>query len=260
MNAEPESARRRGIYLLPNLLTTAALFAGFYSIVAAVDGSFQRAGAAIFVAMILDSLDGRVARLTKTSSQFGKEYDSLSDMVSFGLAPAIVVYQWGVARLTEWNFTWGRVGWLVAFLFAVAAALRLARFNSQIATYDKRWFVGLPSPSAAGVVAAFVWLSSKLGIEGLGGLAGAFLVTAAAGALMVSDFRYYSFKEINFGRRIPFTWMLAIPLMFMIISVDPPLVFLLMFGAYALSGPIYSYWRRRRGHVDTASDVVDDDD
>jgi CDP-diacylglycerol--serine O-phosphatidyltransferase len=260
MNADPESARRRGIYLLPNLLTTAALFAGFYSIVAAVDGSFQRAGAAIFVAMILDSLDGRVARLTKTSSQFGKEYDSLSDMVSFGLAPAIVVYQWGVARLTEWNFTWGRVGWLVAFLFAVAAALRLARFNSQIASYDKRWFVGLPSPSAAGVVAAFVWLSSKLGIDGLGGLAGAFLVTAAAGALMVSDFRYYSFKEIHFGRRIPFTWMLAIPLMFMVISVDPPLVFLLMFGAYALSGPIYSYWRRRRRHAESASDGVDDGD
>jgi CDP-diacylglycerol--serine O-phosphatidyltransferase len=260
MNPEPESARRRGIYLLPNLLTTAALFAGFYSIVAAVDGSFQRAGAAIFVAMILDSLDGRVARLTKTSSQFGKEYDSLSDMVSFGVAPAIVVYQWGVARLTEWNFTWGRVGWLVAFLFAVAAALRLARFNSQIATSDKRWFVGLPSPSAAGVVAAFVWLSSKVGIDGLGGLAGAFVVTALAGALMVSNFRYYSFKEINFGRRIPFTWMLAIPLMFMVISVDPPLVFLLMFGAYALSGPIYSYWRRRRGHAESVSDFVDDGD
>lgn len=259
MNSEPESAKRRGIYLLPNLLTTAALFAGFYSIVAAVDGSFQRAGAAIFVAMILDSLDGRVARLTKTSSQFGKEYDSLSDMVSFGLAPAIVVYQWGVARLTEWNVTWGRVGWLVAFLFAVAAALRLARFNSQIATYDKRWFVGLPSPSAAGVVAAFVWLSSKLGIDGLGGLAGAFIVTALAGALMVTDFRYYSFKEINFGRRIPFTWMLAIPLIFMVISVDPPLVFLIMFGTYALSGPVHWYWRRHRGADSSATDVPDDD-
>jgi CDP-diacylglycerol--serine O-phosphatidyltransferase len=138
------------------------------------------------------------------------------------------------------------VGWLVAFLFAVAAALRLARFNSQIATADKRWFVGLPSPSAAGVVAAFVWLSSKLGIAGLGGLASAFLITAVAGALMVSDFRYYSFKEVNFGRRIPFTWMLVIPLIFMVISVDPPLVFLLMFGTYALSGPAYWYWRRRR--------------
>lgn len=246
MIEEADKSRRRGIYLLPNLLTTAALFAGFYSIVAAVDGSFQKAGAAIFVAMVLDSLDGRVARLTKTTSQFGKEYDSLSDMVSFGLAPAIVVYQWGVARLAEWNVTWGRVGWLVAFLFAVAAALRLARFNSQISTSDKRWFAGLPSPSAAGLVAAFVWLSSKLGVSGLGGLAAAFLITAVAGALMVSDFRYYSFKELNFGRRIPFTWMVAIPLVFMVVSIDPPLVFLLIFGGYALSGPILWFWRRRR--------------
>src|SRR5690606_13954809 len=149
---EPESVRRRGSYLLPNLLTTAALFAGFYSLVPAVDGSFERAGAAIFVAMILDSLDGRVARLTKTSSQFCEDCDSLSDMVSFGLAPVSLVYQWGVARLGEWNVTWRRLGWLVAFLFAVAAALRLARFNSQIATADKRWFVGLPTPSAAGVL------------------------------------------------------------------------------------------------------------
>lgn len=244
---------------MPNLLTTAALFAGFYSIVAAVDGNFQRAGAAIFVAMVLDSLDGRVARLTRTSSQFGKEYDSLSDMVSFGVAPAIVVYQWGVARLAEWNATWGRVGWLVAFLFAVAAALRLARFNSQVASADKRWFIGLPSPSAAGVVAAFVWSCSKFEVAGLGGLAGAFLVTAVAGALMVSDFRYYSFKEINFGRRIPFTWMLGIPLIFMIISVDPPLVFLLMFGIYALSGPIHWYWRRRLGTANPLPEVADDD-
>lgn len=245
MNSEPEKSKRKGIYLLPNLFTTAALFAGFYSIVAAVDGNFQAAGAAIFVAMLLDTLDGRVARLTRTSSQFGKEYDSLSDMVSFGLAPAIVVYQWGVARLAEWNVAWGRIGWLVAFLFAVAAALRLARFNSMAATVDKRFFVGLPSPSAAGLVAAFVWLSSKLGISGLGGLAGAFTVTAIAGALMVSNFRYYSFKEVNFGRRIPFTWLLVIPLIFMFVSLDPPSIFLLLFGTYAASGPLFSLWRRR---------------
>lgn len=246
--------------MLPNLLTTAALFAGFYSIVAAVDGNFQKAGAAIFVAMVLDTLDGRVARLTKTTSQFGKEYDSLSDMVAFGLAPAIVVYQWGVVRLAEWNVTWGRVGWLVAFLFAVAAALRLARFNSQVSTADKRWFVGLPSPSAAGLVAAFVWLSSKVGVSGLGGLAGAFVVTAVAGGLMVSDFRYYSFKELNLGRRIPFTWMVAIPLIFMIVSIDPPLVFLLMFGGYALSGPALWYWRRRRRRGRSAAKAVRHDE
>ncbi len=254
MNSEPGKIRRGGIFLLPNLLTTAALFAGFYSIVAAVDGNFETAGAAIFVAMVLDALDGRVARLTHTSSQFGKEYDSLADMVSFGLAPAIVVYQWGVARLAEWNLAWGRIGWLVAFLFAVAAALRLARFNSQASNADRRFFVGLPSPSAAGLVAAFVWLSSKFGIAGLAGLAGAFTVTAIAGALMVSNFHYYSFKEVNFGRRVPFTWLLVIPLIFMFISLDPPLVFLLIFGTYAASGPLYWFWRLRRRRARHARD------
>lgn len=261
MNSEPGKIRRSGIFLLPNLFTTAALFAGFYSIVAAVDGNFQTAGAAIFVAMVLDALDGRVARLTRTSSQFGKEYDSLADMVSFGLAPAIVVYQWGVARLAEWNLAWGRVGWLVAFLFAVAAALRLARFNSQASSADRRFFVGLPSPSAAGLVAAFVWLSSKFGVSGLAGLAGAFMVTAIAGALMVSNFHYYSFKEVNFGRRVPFTWLLVIPLIFMFISLEPPVVFLLIFGTYAASGPVYWFWRLRRRRARHAREpVVSDGD
>lgn len=245
MNPETKKFRRRGIFLLPNLFTTAALFAGFYSIVAAVDGNFQNAGAAIFIAMILDGIDGRVARLTHTSTPFGKEYDSLSDMVSFGLAPAVVVYQWGVERLTEWNVTWGRVGWLVAFLFAVAAALRLARFNTQSATIGKRFFIGLPSPSAAGLVAAFVWLSSDLQLAGLGGLALAFAVTATAGALMVSRFRYYSFKEVNPGRRIPFAYMIGIVLIFILISLNPPVVFLILFGTYAASGPVYWAWRRR---------------
>lgn len=236
---------RRGIFLLPNLFTTAALFAGFYSIVAAIDGNFQNAGAAIFVAMVLDGMDGRVARLTNTSTQFGKEYDSLSDMVSFGVAPAVVVYQWGVARLTEWNVAWGRVGWLVAFLFAVAAALRLARFNAQASTASKRFFVGLPSPSAAALVAAFVWFSSEQQLAGLGGLALAFAITATAGALMVSRFRYYSFKEVQLGRRIPFTYLIGIVLIFILISLDPPIVFLSLFGTYAASGPAYGLWRKR---------------
>ena len=192
--------RRRGIFLLPNLLTTAALFAGFYSIVAAVDGNFDKAGAAIFIAMVLDGLDGRVARLTNTSTQFGKEYDSLSDMVSFGLAPAVVVYEWGVARLTAWNVAWGRLGWLVAFLSVVAAALRLARFNAQATATSKRFFVGLPSPSAAARVAAFVWLSSELELAGLGGLALAFAVTAAAAVLMVSPFPLLQFQRDQLRR------------------------------------------------------------
>lgn len=236
---------RRGIFLLPNLFTTAALFAGFYSIVAAVDGNFQNAGAAIFVAFVLDGIDGRIARLTNTTTQFGKEYDSLSDMVSFGLAPAVVVYQWGVARLAEWNVAWGRVGWLVAFLFAVAAALRLARFNSQPAGTSKRFFVGLPCPSAAALVAAFVWFSSELELAGLGGLALAFIITLTAGVLMVSRFRYYSFKEVTPGRRIPFTYLIGIVLIFILISLDPPSVFLILFAVYASSGPIYWLWRKR---------------
>ena len=184
--------------MLPNLLTTAALFAGFYSIVAAVDGNFDKAGAAIFIAMVLDGLDGRVAQLTNTATQFGKEYDSLSDMVSFGLAPAVVVYEWGVARLTAWNVAWGRR--LVAFLFVVAATLRLARFNAQATATSKRFFVGLPSPSAAALVAAFVWLSSELELAGLGGLALAFAVTAAAAVLMVSPFPLLQFQRDQLRR------------------------------------------------------------
>jgi len=240
---------RHGIFLLPNLFTTAALFAGFYSIVAAVDGNFQNAGAAIFVAFVLDGIDGRVARLTNTTTQFGREYDSLSDMVSFGLAPAVVVYQWGVARLTEWNVAWGRVGWLVAFLFAVAAALRLARFNSQPAGTSKRFFVGLPCPTAAALVAAFVWFSSELELAGLGGLALAFIITLTAGVLMVSRFRYYSFKEVTPGRRIPFTYLIGIVLIFILIALDPPSVFLILVTVYASSGPIYWLWRKRAARL-----------
>ncbi len=249
---------RRGIYLLPNLLTTIALFAGFYAIVASIDGNFQAAGVAIFVAMVLDGMDGRVARLTSTESDFGKEFDSLSDMVAFGLAPAVVVYQWGVERLAEYSVAWGRVGWLVAFLFAVAAAMRLARFNSSPASQDKRYFVGLASPSAAGMVAGFVWLSARLEIAGLGGLALAFVVTAAAAALMVSNFRYYSFKELNLGSRIPFTYLLLIPLILILISVEPPVVLFSMFTGYGLSGPLLWLWRRSRRS--RASQAVRHDD
>ena len=201
----PRPPHRRGIYLLPNLITTGALFAGFYAIVAAIDGNFERAGVAVFVAMVFDGLDGRVARWTSTESAFGKEYDSLSDMVSFGLAPAIVTYQWGVARIAEYGLIWGRAGWLAAFFFAVAAALRLARFNTR-APADKRFFEGLPSPSAAAIVAALVWFSSEWREPGLVGLIVAFVVTMAAGALMVSRFKYYSFKDINLGGHIPFRY------------------------------------------------------
>lgn len=255
--------RRRGIYLLPNMLTTAALFAGFYSVVAAMDGSFVPAAIAIFVAMILDGADGRVARMTGTDSDFGKEYDSLSDMVSFGLAPALVVYQWGLQRLLPDSIAWGKLGWLAAFCYAVGAALRLARFNSRPVA-DKRFFEGLPSPSAAGLVAGWVWIATHFGLQGNAALVPAFIATAAAGALMVSGFHYYSFKEINLGERIRFTRVMVIPAVFVLISLNPPVVLFSLFALFALSGPVFSAYRfvrrRRRSELAQAEKRDRDDD
>ncbi len=245
---DADQPRRRGIFWLPNLLTTAALFAGFYAIVAAIDWNFERAGIAVFVAMIFDGLDGRVARWTHTESAFGKEYDSLSDMVSFGLAPAIVTYQRGVARIAEYGPVWRRLGWLVCFFYAAAAALRLARFNSRIATQDKNYFEGLPSPSAAAIVAAFVWLASDRTSVGLPGLLLAFVVTACAGALMISRFSFHSFKQVDASARVRFTQILLVPLAFVLIATWPPVTLLLLFGGYALSAPsvwVYRKLRRR---------------
>ncbi|MEL6950351.1 MAG: CDP-diacylglycerol--serine O-phosphatidyltransferase [Pseudomonadota bacterium] len=254
MTDRNERQRGRGIYLLPNLLTTLALFAGFYAIVAAIDGNFVRAGIAVFVAMVMDGADGRVARMTSTQSTFGKEYDSLSDMVSFGLAPAVVVYQWGVARLAEYSVAWGRIGWLVAFLFAVCAALRLARFNAVPSKLGKAWFQGLPSPSAAALVAAFVWLSADYGLSGFGGLVSGFVITAAAGAAMVSNLHYYSFKTINLGRKVSFASLLLVPLIIALISIEPPLVLFLLFFVYALSGPLTWWMARRPSRLATLDD------
>jgi len=249
---EARRLRRRGVFLLPNLLTTAALFAGFYAIVAAIDGNFDRAAIAVFGAMVFDGLDGRVARWTHTATQFGKEYDSLSDMVSFGLAPAIVVYQWGVARLSEYNASWGRIGWLVTFFYAVAAALRLARFNTRTASVDKRYFEGLPSPAAAALPASFVWCAHRYDLGGVDGLLLAFVVTAVAGALMVSQFYYSSFKGQGVAptSRVRFTYVILIPLTFVVIAIEPPLVLLILFGGFALSAPsvwLYRRLTRRRG-------------
>lgn len=233
---------------MPNLLTTAALFAGFFAVVAAMDGNFQKAAVAIFVAMVMDGLDGRVARLTSTESDFGKEYDSLADMVSFGMAPALVVYEWGVVNLSEYDWLWGRLGWLAAFFFSVCAAFRLARYNTRIGTADKRFFEGLPSPSGAAIVASMVWLGTKYEVGGPLAFLIAFAVTAAAGALMVSTFPYYSGKDLNLGSRIPFTYLLAIPAIFMLISLDPPMVLFCLFFVFAMSGPILGAyrWNRRR--------------
>ncbi|HLG53439.1 MAG TPA: CDP-diacylglycerol--serine O-phosphatidyltransferase [Steroidobacteraceae bacterium] len=241
-----EIRTRRGIYLLPNLLTTMCLFGGFYSIIAAIDGNFERAAIAIFGAMIFDGLDGRVARLTGTETVFGKEFDSLADMVAFGLAPAIVCYQWGVARIAEYGSAWGRFGWIAAFFFAAATAMRLARFNARAAVQDKRYFEGLPSPSAAAVVAAFVGLAHQYDVTGLPGLILAFIVTVLAAMLMVSRFPYRSFKDKAAGERVRYSKLLLVPLVIALIALNPPIVLFLMFGFYALSGPVGWTWLKMR--------------
>lgn len=238
-DAEGRKVRHRGVYLLPNLFTTAALFAGFYAIISAMSGRFSEAAAAIFVAMVLDGLDGRVARLTNTQSAFGAEYDSLSDMVAFGVAPALVAFEWALGSL-------GKVGWMVAFIYVACAALRLARFNTQVGTADKRFFVGLASPAAASVVAGTVWAFSDFGIQGSNmAFLVAFLV-AAAGVLMVSNIKYHSFKDLDLKGRVPFVAVLVTVLLFAVVFSDPPRVLLLIFLGYALSGPVQRLLQLRR--------------
>jgi CDP-diacylglycerol--serine O-phosphatidyltransferase len=237
---------RRGIYLLPNLLTTLCLFGGFYAIIAAIDGNFERASIAIFVAMIFDGLDGRVARLTGTETIFGKEFDSLADMVAFGAAPAIVCYQWGVARIAEYGAAWGRFGWIAAFFFVAATAMRLARFNARSAAQDKRYFEGLPCPSAAALVAAFIGLAHKYEVTGLPGLILAFVITALAAILMVSRFPYRSFKDRAAGERVRYSKFLLVPLVIALIAIDPPVVLFVLFSGFALSGPIGWTWLKIR--------------
>lgn len=254
-----EDARppRKGIYLLPNLITTGALFAGFLAVIAAMDGDFITAAVAIFVAMVLDGMDGRVARMTSTESEFGKQYDSLADMVSFGLAPSLVFYVWGAKELQELGWLWSKLGWLVAFFYAVAAALRLARYNSRLPSTDKRYFEGLPSPSAAALVAALVWLASVLEASGVFAMVAGLLLTAMAGALMVSRLAYYSGKDFNLGGRIPFGYVLLIPAIFILISLNPPTVLFLLFLGYALSAPAVTGWRmfkRRRRRAERDED------
>ncbi|MEM7083622.1 MAG: phosphatidylcholine/phosphatidylserine synthase [Pseudomonadota bacterium] len=246
--ASRRPARRgRGIYLLPNLFTTAALFAGFFAVIVAMQGDFQSAAIGILVAMFLDGLDGRVARLTNTATDFGKEYDSMSDMVSFGLAPALVVYQWAAQMMAGMPSAWGRLGWLAAFFYTVAAALRLARFNSNTDTTSGHYFQGLPSPSAAGLVGSSLWLATDLGFEGPIVLAGAYALTIFAGGCMVSNFPYRSFKDYNLVNRVGFRHLLLIPVLFIVIAADPPLTLTGIFMLYAISGPLLYLWKRMRG-------------
>ncbi|MCG6659679.1 CDP-diacylglycerol--serine O-phosphatidyltransferase [Halomonas campisalis] len=232
-----KKVRRKGIYLLPNLFTTSALFAGFFSVIAGINGDFSAAAVAIFIAMVLDGLDGRVARLTNTQSAFGAEYDSLSDMLSFGVAPALVAFTWILQDI-------GKTGWVVAFLYVACAALRLARFNVQIGSVDKKWFIGLPSPSAAAFVAASVWTFHSFDADAVGFKLLMLLVVAASGVLMVSNIRYYSFKEIDLKGPVPFVVLLAIVLGFVVISVQPSVMLLLLFGAYVASGPTLAVMRK----------------
>ena len=233
--------RRRGIYLLPNLFTTAALFAGFYAVVAGVDGRFEAAAVAVFVAMVLDGADGRIARLTDTQSDFGAEYDSLSDVLCFGLAPALLVYEWGLSGM-------GKLGWVAAFFFVAATALRLARFNTQIGTADKRFFQGLPCPPAGATVAGLVWFATDNGIGGEALVLFAFAMTIAIAGLMVSNVRFHSFKDLDLRGRVPFMTILVVVVLFVFVSTDPPLVLFLGLLGYVVSGPVLTLWsiRRRR--------------
>lgn len=253
-NTDEAAKRGRGVYWLPNLLTTGTLFGGFYAIIAAIDGNYARAGIGVFAAMVFDGLDGRVARWTRTQSDFGKEYDSLCDMVAFGVAPAIMVYQWGVERIADYGGLWGRFGWLAAFFYAVAAGLRLARFNSRPATAeDKKYFEGLPSPSAAATVSGFIWVASEIELSGLPGLVLAFVISIVIGALMVSKFSYWSGKELNVRGRIPWVYALVIPLIYVLVSLAPASLFTI-FGAYAASAPLYWVLRKvRRRRKDPAA-------
>jgi CDP-diacylglycerol---serine O-phosphatidyltransferase len=228
--------RRRGIYILPNLFTTAALFCGFFAIVQAMQSRFDLSAVAIFFAMVLDSLDGRVARMTHTQSAFGAEYDSLSDMVSFGAAPALVMYEWALRDL-------GRIGWIAAFIYCAGAALRLARFNTTLETVDKRYFQGLPSPAAAALVAGLVWVMIDLGVSGNDMRWWGVVVTVFAGLTMVSNVRYYSFKDVNLRKSVPFFVIAAIALAFALIMLKPEIALFGIFVCYALSGYVLAGWR-----------------
>jgi CDP-diacylglycerol--serine O-phosphatidyltransferase len=243
----------RGIYLLPNLFTTAGLFAGFYAVVASMNGHFEQAAVAVFVAMIMDGLDGRVARMTNTQSAFGAEYDSMADIVSFGVAPALVTYNWALSQQ-------GKIGWLAAFVFVAGGALRLARFNTQLGIADKRYFQGLAIPSAAAILAGMVWVGVDQNINGHDYGLPIAIFTIILGLLMVSNFRYYSFKEVNWRGRVPFIAILVVVLVFVLIAFQPPIVLFTVFSLYALSGPVVTLWqkrtlmsRRRRGaHPETS--------
>lgn len=240
MVSSEQKPTRRGIYLLPNLLTSGAMFAGFYAIVTAMDGFYSHAAIAVFIAALLDGLDGRVARMTNTQTAFGVQYDSLSDLVSFGIAPALVTYIWSLKSLAELGPMWGKVGWAAAFLYAACAALRLARFNTQAEVADKRFFQGLASPASASVLMGGIWLADAYGFTGKQLHSLVAPVISILGLLMVSNVRYFSFKAWPGKERdhVPFLWIVAFVGILVLLAIEPPVVLFVTFTAYAISGPV----------------------
>ena len=247
--------RRKGIYILPNLFTLAALFGGFYAMVMAIDGRFEQAAVGVFCAMVLDSLDGRIARMTNTQSAFGEQMDSLSDMVSFGAAPALIAYVWALNTLGRW-------GWIGAFVYCACAALRLARFNVNTTVVDKRFFQGLPSPAAAALVAGFIWLMTDAGIEGVEVRWYAFAMTLYAGLTMVTNVPFYSFKDVQMKKSVPFVVIVLIALAIAAINIDPPTVMFGLFVIYGFSGYAVYGWRKAKGQqtsvISTSTDEPDE--
>lgn len=252
--------RRKGIYILPNLFTLAGLFGGFYAVVMAMNGRFDQAAIGVFCAMVLDSLDGRVARMTNTQSAFGEQMDSLADMVSFGAAPALIVYEWALRGL-------GKLGWLAAFVYCAGAALRLARFNTNIGVVDKRFFQGLPSPAAAALVTGLIWVMDDMGYKGVRDIAWltwtAFALTLFAGLTMVTNVPFYSFKDVNFKRSVPFIVIVAIALGIAVITYHPPLVLFAVFIVYGLSGYVVYGIKKSKGRpvsvIATSKDEPDEE-
>lgn len=231
--------RKRGIYLLPNLFTIGALFSGFFAIISAFKGYGDHAAMAIFLAMILDSLDGRVARLTNTMTNFGAVFDSLSDMVAFAVAPAILAYSWNLSSL-------GKIGLIVSFLYMVAIALRLARFNTQAETVGKKYFQGLPCPAGAAIVSSLVWICFDYEFTNQTTIWFLAAVMFFVAILMVSNIRYHSFKEVEFKKNVRFVAILIAVLIIALISINPEKVLFVIFAGYGISGPVGTIWGLRQ--------------
>ncbi len=248
----PRNGGQKGIYFLPSLFTTAGLFFGFYAIIQATQGNFERAAIGLLVAMIMDGLDGRVARWTNTASDFGKEYDSLVDLIAFGLAPALVMYFWSLQVI-------GKIGWLTTFLYAAATALRLARFNTLVIK-DSRYFYGIPCPAAAAFVVFWVWNFHESGIDGKSMPWISAIATLILAVLMVSNLKFRSFKDFDLINRIPFAILIAFVVIFALIFFDPPRALFLMAFAYAASGPVGWLIRWQRGTEESPAFLPDNDD